>query len=111
MNKYYVYGGNSSYLIKDLLKERGNWEDVEDKYKATKVSNFIWKPTNFSDIVRLPDPAIHDGERQDHQQEDPLHHQPPAGQQVHHHEDGHPAKPRHALQTERSLLYGCLTQT
>ena len=62
-NKFYIYSGNSSYLVRELLKERGNWEEVEDKYKATKISNFIWKPTNFSDIVALFYQAIHDDKR------------------------------------------------
>ena len=51
MHKCYVYKGNSSFLIRELLKERGNWEETEDKYKATKVCEFVWKPTNLSDMV------------------------------------------------------------
>lgn len=50
-HKFFIYGGNSSYLLRDLLIARGNWEEVDDKYKATRISNFIWKPSSFSDIV------------------------------------------------------------
>lgn len=55
VNKFYCYSGNNSSLIRDLLKARGNWEEIDDKYKATRMSNFIWKPSNFSDIVDLFD--------------------------------------------------------
>lgn len=50
-NKFFIYGGNFSYLLRELLNARGNWEEVDDKYKATRISNFIWKPSSFSDIV------------------------------------------------------------
>lgn len=41
MNRYLIYKGNYSGLIKRLLTERENWEDAEETSKGLKKAQFI----------------------------------------------------------------------
>ena len=50
-NRFYVYKGNFSYVIKNLLKERGNWKENEDENHSFKQAQFIWKPENLFEYV------------------------------------------------------------
>ena len=51
MYKFYVYKGNFSFVVKNLLKERGCWEEVEEEGKALVSTHFIWKPESLFDFV------------------------------------------------------------
>jgi len=55
MNKFYIYPGNNSYLIKEGLLRRGNWQEETDESNAFTQCNFIWKPTNLtiSEYIKL----------------------------------------------------------
>ena len=62
MNKFYVYNGNYSELIREGLLRRENWVEViyffalflelptQERHKSVVFSNcqFIWKPCNLS---------------------------------------------------------------
>jgi hypothetical protein len=42
-----VLTGNYPQTIREMLKARGNWTEVEDEVEAIDSSHFMWRPCNY----------------------------------------------------------------
>jgi hypothetical protein len=45
--KYLVLPGNFPNHIRQQIKARGNWEEVDNESDAIEYAHFIWRPTNY----------------------------------------------------------------
>ena len=56
--QYLILKGNASYLVKNCMKHRINWNEVEDKPENTNCFNFKWKELssgiNYNSLNRNP---------------------------------------------------------
>jgi len=48
MHKFYIFPGNNSYLLREALLRRGNWQEETDNTNPFMECQFIWKPVNLS---------------------------------------------------------------
>jgi len=45
--KYIVLSGNYPQSVREVMKKRGNWTEIEDEAEALEKAHLMWRPCNY----------------------------------------------------------------